>query len=34
MSFPGTMTLTPETFQAVVLEVVDSLRSTAWNASS
>lgn len=26
MSFPGTMTLTPETFQAVVLEVVDSLR--------
>src|ERR687894_2073389 len=26
MSFPGTMTLSPETFQAVVLEVVDSLR--------
>jgi creatinine amidohydrolase len=26
MKFPGTMTLTPETFQAVVLEVVNSLR--------
>jgi creatinine amidohydrolase len=26
MSFPGTMTVSPETFQAVVLEVVDSLR--------
>src|ERR687897_529013 len=26
MSFPGTMTLSPETFQAVVLEVVESLR--------
>src|ERR687894_2975447 len=26
MRFPGTMTLSPETFQAVVLEVVDSLR--------
>jgi creatinine amidohydrolase len=26
MKFPGTMTLSPETFQAVVLEVVDSLR--------
>jgi creatinine amidohydrolase len=26
MTFPGTMTLSPETFQAVVLEVVDSLR--------
>ena len=26
MLFPGTMTLSPETFQAVVLEVVDSLR--------
>jgi creatinine amidohydrolase len=26
MQFPGTMTLSPETFQAVVLEVVDSLR--------
>ncbi len=24
--FPGTMTLSPETFQAVVLEVVESLR--------
>ena len=26
MGFPGTMTLSPETFQAVVLEVVESLR--------
>jgi creatinine amidohydrolase len=26
MKFPGTMTLSPETFQTVVLEVVDSLR--------
>lgn len=26
MDFPGTMTLSPETFQAVVLEVVESLR--------
>src|SRR5918994_1687651 len=26
MRFPGTMTLSPETFQAVVLEVVESLR--------
>jgi creatinine amidohydrolase len=26
MQFPGTMTLSPETFQAVVLEVVDRLR--------
>jgi creatinine amidohydrolase len=26
MKFPGTMTLSPETFQAVVLEVVNSLR--------
>jgi creatinine amidohydrolase len=26
MSFPGTMTVSPETFQAVVLEVVDRLR--------
>ncbi len=26
MKFPGTMTLSPETFQAVVLEVVESLR--------
>src|SRR3712207_3465562 len=26
MRFPGTMTLSPDTFQAVVLEVVDSLR--------
>lgn len=26
MSFPGTKTLSPETFQAVVLEVVESLR--------
>ena len=26
MQFPGTMTVSPETFQAVVLEVVDSLR--------
>ena len=26
MRFPGTMTVSPETFQAVVLEVVDSLR--------
>jgi creatinine amidohydrolase len=26
MSFPGTMTLSSETFQAVVLEVVESLR--------
>lgn len=26
MSFPGTLTLSPETFQAVVLEVIESLR--------
>jgi creatinine amidohydrolase len=26
MSFPGTITVSPETFQAVVLEVVDTLR--------
>lgn len=27
MSFPGTLTLSPETFQAVVLELVESLRA-------
>ena len=26
MQFPGTMTLSPETFQAVLIEVIDSLR--------
>ena len=32
MGFPGTMTLSPETFQAVVLEVVESLRATRGGA--